>query len=81
MATTVERLQQLVDDNLEIPGRTQGQPLDPNSGFQEYGVSSMELVAFARLVAQEFGVTFTPADCVEISSVGQLVQFIDARSG
>ena len=54
MATTEERLRKLVDDNLEIEGRPLGRPLDPNSSVRESGVSSVEFVAFAKIVADEF---------------------------
>ena len=58
MATTEARVRELVAENLEVDG----QPLDPSlsldSGLSEVGVSSMDVVAFARLVAQEFDLVF-----------------------
>ena len=81
MATTEERLRQLVDDNLEIEGRPSGRPLDPNSSVRESGVSSVEFVAFAKIVADEFGVEFTIEDCAKYKTLGDLIAFLDSRSG
>ena len=81
MATTEERIRKLVDDNLEIEGRPAGRPLDPNSSLRESGVSSVEFVAFAKLVAEEFGVEFTLEDCAKYKTLGEVMAFLDSRSG
>ena len=81
MPTTEERIRKLVDDNLEIDGRPAGQPLNLDSSLRDSGVSSVDFVAFARVVAQEFGVDFSVDDCADINSVGELVQFLDSRAG
>ena len=73
MATTKERLRKLVDDNLEIEGRTAGEPLHMDYSLRESGVSSVDFVAFAKIVADEFGVTFNPEDCAKYSTVGELI--------
>ena len=78
MATTEERLRKLVDDNLEIEGRTAGEPLHMDYSLRESGVSSVDFVAFAKIVADEFGVTFSPEDCAKYSNVGELVARLDA---
>ena len=57
-----------------------GPALGLNSSLSDYGVSSMDQVAFAKLVAQEFNTTFAAEDCVNLKSVGELIQFLDARS-
>ena len=80
MASTEERLRKLVDDNLEIEGRPLGRPLDPNSSLREAGVSSVDFVAFVKLVAQEFGVEFSLEDCAKYRSVGELIATLDSRS-
>ncbi len=81
MPTTEERIRKLVDDNLEIDGRTAGQPLDTSASLRDSGVSSVDFVAFAKLVADEFGLEFNVADCADVSSVGDLVQLVDSRTG
>lgn len=82
MATTEERLRKLVDENLEIEGRPAGRPLDLSSSLRDSGVSSVDFVAFTKVVAQEFGIgSFTPEDCAKYQSLGELVAFLDSRSG
>ena len=77
MATTEERLRKLVDDNLEIEGRTAGDPLHVDYSLRESGISSVDFVAFARLVADEFGVSFSPEDCAKYSTVGELIALLE----
>ena len=81
MATTEERLRKLVDENLEIESRPMGRPLDLSSSLRDSGVSSVDFVAFTKVVAEEFGVNFTPEDCAKYESLGDLVGFLDSRSG
>ena len=81
MATAEERLRKLVDDNLELEGRPAGRPLDPNSSLRDSGVSSVEFVAFAKLVAEEFNVEFSLDDCAKYQSLGELIALLDSRSG
>lgn len=78
MATTEERIRKLVDDNLEIEGREAGTPLHSDYSLRDSGVSSVDFVAFAKLVADEFGVTFSPEDCAKYNTVGELVTRLDS---
>ena len=81
MATTEERIRKLVDENLEIDGRPVGRPLDLNSSLRDSGVSSVDFVAFAKVVADEFNVSFNTEDCAKYNTIGELVTFLDSRSG
>lgn len=81
MATTEQRVRQLVSDNLEVDGQPLDLPADLNSSLIDAGVSSLDLVAFAKVVAQEFNISFTPEDCASVNSVRELIQFIDAGAG
>ncbi len=81
MASTEERLRKLVDDNLVVEGRPAGRPLNLEASFTEAGVSSVDLVAFTRVVSQEFNVTITPEDCPNFRTAGDLISFIDSRTG
>ena len=78
MATTEARVRELIAENLEVDG----QPLDPSlsldSGLSEAGVPSMDIVAFAKLVTQEFDLTLSPDDCARLKTLRALVEFIDA---
>ena len=78
MATTEERIRKLVDDNLEIDGRPAGRPLDLHSSLRDAGVSSVDFVAFTKVVAQEFNLNFTPEDCARYKTLGELIEFLDA---
>ena len=74
MTSTEDRIRNLINENLEIDGST----LDLNTSLTEAGVSSMDLVAFAKLVSQEFGVSFSPDDCARLNSVRALIGFLDS---
>ncbi len=78
MASTEERIRNLIAENLEIDGQPIALPDDLNISLEQAGISSMELVAFAKLVAKEFNVDFTPEDCVNVESVRELVERLDA---
>ena len=78
MATIEERLRKLVDDNLEIEGRTAGEPLHADYSLRESGVASVDFVAFAKIVADEFGVEFSPEDCAKYNTVGELITRLEA---
>ena len=80
MPSTTERVQKLVVENLEVDGKPIGSPVDMNSSLSDIGVSSMDIVAFARVVQQEFGIKFAPEQCMELTSLNQLVAFLDASS-
>ena len=81
MATTEQRVRQLVSENLEVDGQPLDLPADLNSSLIDAGVSSLDLVAFAKVVAQEFNISFTPEDCASVNSVQELIRFIDAGAG
>ena len=80
MASTEERMRTLVDENLEIEGRPTGRPLDSNLSLKDSGVSSVDFVAFTKVVAQEFNVSFTPDDCAKYNTVGELIAYLDAKA-
>ena len=80
MKTTEERIRKLVDDNLEIDGRPIGRALDLNSSLRDSGISSVEFVAFAKVIAQEFKVNFTLEDCAKYKTLGELIEFLDDQS-
>ena len=81
MATTEERIRQLVNENLEVDGQSLNLPPDLNISLIDAGVSSLDLVAFAKVVSQEFNITFTLDDCANLNSVRELIGFIDAGAG
>ncbi len=80
MPSTAERLQTLIAENLEVDGKPISTPVDMGSNLTTIGVASMDVVAFARLIQQEFGVQLAPEQCTELATLTQLVEFIDANS-
>ena len=80
MSSTEERVRALVDANLQIEGRTAGQPL-ANLNIVDAGVSSTDVVAFWRLVCEEFGIDIPAEEFAELLTSSDLIAYIDARSG
>ncbi len=78
MASTEDRLRTLIAENLEVDGQPIALPDDLNISLMEAGISSVDLVAFAKLVAQEFEVKFSLEDCGEVKSVRELVDRLNA---
>ena len=80
MASTEERLRNLISQNLEVDGKPISADLDLNTKLTDAGVSSMDLVAFAKVVQDEFGIKFEPEQCTEIQSLSALIDFLDAKA-
>ncbi|MCY3752146.1 MAG: acyl carrier protein [Gammaproteobacteria bacterium] len=76
MATTEERVRQLVSDNLEVDGQPLNLSADLNTGLTELGVSSLDVVAFAKLVSKEFNITFTIEDCETVNTIQKLIDHL-----
>lgn len=80
MASTAERLRKLVSENVEVDGKSLDIPADLNFSLADAGVSSLDLVALGKLVAEEFKITFAIEDCTSITDLAQLADFIDAKA-
>ncbi|MYL01919.1 MAG: acyl carrier protein [Gammaproteobacteria bacterium] len=80
MAATAERIQALVDDNIEVDGQALDIPDDMNFSLAAAGVSSMDLVALGKLIAGEFGITFTLDDCAALDNLTKVVAFVDSKA-
>lgn len=80
MASTEDRIRTLVAENLEVDGKPLAQPVDFSTGLSELGVSSMDIVAFGKVVAQDFGVTLTPEVCETVSNLNELVKCLDSQT-
>ena len=79
MASTGDRLRNLISENLEVDGQPIDVPQDLNISLLEAGVPSTDLVAFAKLVSQEFNVSFTAEHCTQLNSLQEVVEFIDSQ--
>ena len=80
MATNEERLIQLVDDNLVVEGRSAGDPLNMDRNIADAGVASADIVAFLKLVNEEFGVSISAGDCGDLLTPRNLVEYLDANA-
>ncbi len=80
MATTEERLRKLVDENLEVDGRTIGRELDLSKNLRDAGVSSVDFVAFIKVVVNEFGIDMSVGDCENLQNLEELIGFLDKAS-
>ena len=80
MASTADRIKVLVSENLEVDGKSVGPVGDMNTSLSALGVSSVDIVAFGRLVVNEFGIDMSADDCANIPTLAALVDFVDAQS-
>lgn len=81
MSSTEERIRALVDANLQIEGRSAGSPLTPDLNIVDAGVSSTDVVAFWRLVCEEFGVDIPAEEFAELLTPSDLIAYLDAQAG
>ena len=81
MSSTEDRLRALVDANLEIAGRSQGQALNPDLNILDAGVSSTDVVAFWRLVCEEFGIDIPAEEFAGLMTTSDLIAYLNAHSG
>ena len=81
MPSTEERIKTLINENLKVDGQPLNLPEDLNASLSDLGVSSLDVVAFTKVLAQEFNVTLTPEDSVKVNTVRKLIDFIDSRTG
>ena len=80
MSSTADRLRQLVTANVEVDGKPVGNLDDLNVGLTDLGVSSVDVVSFAKLASEEFGLELTIDDCANIKTLQAFVEHIDAAA-
>ena len=76
MASITDRLVALCRDNLDLDRAP-----DPDIGFAESGVSSVDAVALIKLAAETFGVAIEPEDVAGFTTLRDLASHIEAKSG
>ncbi len=81
MATTEERVRQLITNILEVYGQPLDLPEDLDTGLTELGVSSLDIVVFAKLVTTEFNVTYNIEDCQTVNTIRKLIEHLDGKVG
>ena len=72
MTSTEDRLKALMAEHLDLD-----QDLDRDAKLAEAGVSSVDAVAFLKVVTQEFKVAIPPGDYSGLQTVGDLVRYLD----
>ena len=53
--------------------------LDPNRSFQDIGIDSMSMINLMYALEDEFDVTLTTDEMMEINTVGDLHRLVDAK--
>jgi acyl carrier protein len=74
--STKDRIRSLVKENLEID-----QELNFDAKFSEANVSSVDAIAFLKLINKEFNLTIPPEDFVQIQTLRELVAYLDTHAG
>lgn len=80
MPSTEERLRKLIADNLEVDGKPIAD-VDMSNSLRDIGVSSVDVLAFARVVQQEFGIQFGVEQCTELKNLNEVIAYVDANAG
>lgn len=75
MATTEGRIRQIIADNLDI-----GREPDLDAKLVDSGVSSVDCVAFFKIVNEEFSLGLAAEECRQFETLGQLVKYIDDKA-
>lgn len=80
MGDTETRLISLVNNNIEVDGQALDIPSDLKVSLVNAGVSSMDIIALAQLVSREFNVEFTVEECVSLTTLREVVDFLDSKA-
>ena len=75
MASTEERIRQLARENLDVDHE-----IDFDATLAEADVSSVDAVAFAKLVSQEFGVEISSNRFAECPTLRTLSDYLDSQA-
>ncbi|MCY4014399.1 MAG: acyl carrier protein [Gammaproteobacteria bacterium] len=76
MATVEERIFALAQENLDL-----GRDPDWDLTFGESDVSSMDAVAFIKLLDQEFGIEIPPEELAEVDTMRKLAKVVAGLAG
>ena len=76
MASVEERIFELAQQNLDL-----GRDPDWDRAFGESDVSSMDVVAFVKLLGPEFGITIPPGHLAGVDTLRKLAQAVADLAG
>ena len=76
MPSTGDRLTALIVDNFDLDDK-------PNfdASFSDLDISSVDAIAFFKLVNSEFGLGLEANDCEQFATLNDLLRFIDSKAG
>ena len=74
MSSTEDRLRKIIADNLDLD-----REFDFSTQFSETGITSLDAVAFYKLVNEEFALGLVAEECLQFRTLQDLVAHIDAR--
>ena len=74
MASSEDRIKQLFQEQL-------GRPANPAASIADSGVSSLDAVAFIKVVGEDLGVTIPPEEVAKFNTIGDLIAYVDSHSG
>ena len=74
MSSTEQRIRTIIADNLDL-----GRDPDFSAKLTDSGVSSVDCVAFFKLVNDEFNLGLVADECRQFKTLQDLVSFIDTR--
>lgn len=74
MSSTKDRIKSIIKDNLDLDR-------EPNfdAKLVESGVSSVDCIAFYKIVNDEFNLGLVAEECRQFETLRELVTFIDGR--
>lgn len=81
MSSVLDRITQLIDENLEVDGQPLGRPLDIDINIADAGVPSGDIIAFWKLVNEEFGIEISGEDFAELLTVRSLIKYLETHAG
>ena len=81
MPSTEDRVKTLIIENFKVDGQPLNLPEDLNTRFSALGVSSLDMLAFEKVIAREFNITLTAEDHPKANTIRKLIDFIDSRTG
>lgn len=76
MASVEDRIFEIARDQLDL-----GRNPDWDLKFSESDVSSVDAVAFFKLVGEEFDIELTPEELAEVQTMRELAKAVAARTG
>ena len=74
MPSTADRLATLIADNFDLDHTPSF-----DAAFSDIGISSVDAIAFFKLVNDQFDLGLAPEDCKQFENLTALVAFIEAR--